>query len=129
MFKIDEDGTTFKVNRGSSGSFSFSAVTPQGEPYTFSAGDIIRFNITKANRTNSVLSSIDTVVEEDSNEVTISLKSQDTKVGNPINKPTEYWYDIELNPVGGNAQMLLGYDEEGPKIFTLYPESVKEGEI
>ena len=35
MFIIDEDGTTLKVTRGQSGSITFGALTPEGEPYTF----------------------------------------------------------------------------------------------
>lgn len=126
MFKII--GTNIRMNRGSSGSFSFGATTPEGEPYTFSAGDVVRLNVTKAGKENMVVMSVDTLVEESTQEVTISITSNDSKIGTVINKPTEYWYDIELNPDTSAAQMLLGYDDEdGAKIFTLYPESIKEG--
>ena len=47
MFIIDEDGTTLKVTRGQSGSITFGALTPEGEPYTFVAGDVVRLNVTK----------------------------------------------------------------------------------
>ena len=73
-----------------------------------------------------VVMSVDTIVKEDTEEVTISITSFDSKIGTVINKPTDYWYDIELNPDSSTAQMLLGYDDEGPKIFKLYPESIKE---
>lgn len=126
MFIIDEDGTTLKVTRGQSGSITFGALTPEGEPYTFVAGDVIRLNVTKEGKENMVVMSVDTIVEEDTEEVTISITSFDSKIGTVINKPTDYWYDIELNPDSSIAQMLLGYDDEGPKIFKLYPESIKE---
>ena len=132
MFIIDEDGTTLKVTRGQSGSITFGALTPEGEPYTFVAGDVVRLNVTKEGKENMVVMSVDTIVEEDTEEVTISITSFDSKIGTVINKPTDYWYDIELNPDSSLAQMLsiaqmlLGYDDEGPKIFKLYPESIKE---
>lgn len=126
MFIIDEDGTTLKVTRGQSGSITFGALTPEGEPYTFVAGDVVRLNVTKEGKENMVVMSVDTIVKEDTKEVTISITSFDSKIGTVINKPTDYWYDIELNPDSSIAQMLLGYDDEGPKIFKLYPESIKE---
>lgn len=126
MFIIDEDGTTLKVTRGQSGTITFGALTPEGEPYTFQVGDILRLNVTKVNKENSVVMSVDTIIQEATTEATISITSFDSKIGTVINKPTDYWYDIELNPDSAIAQMLLGYDDEGPKIFKLYPESVKE---
>lgn len=126
MFIIDEDGTTLKVTRGQSGTITFGALTPEGEPYIFQVGDILRLNVTKVNKENSVVMSVDTIIQEATTEATISITSFDSKIGTVINKPTDYWYDIELNPDSAIAQMLLGYDDEGPKIFKLYPESVKE---
>ena len=126
MFNIDEDGTTLKITRGQSGSLTFGALTPEGEPYVFSVGDVIRLNVTKANKMNTVVMSVDTIVEENTEEVTISITSFDSKIGTAINKITDYWYDIELNPDSSIAQMLLGFDDDGPKILKLYPESVKE---
>ena len=126
MFIIDEDGTTLKVTRGQSGTITFGALTPEGEPYTFQVGDVLRLNVTKVNKENSVVMSVDTIIQEETTEATISITSFDSKIGTVINKPTDYWYDIELNPDSAIAQMLLGYDDEGPKIFKLYPESIKE---
>ena len=126
MFIIDEDGTTLKVTRGQSGTITFGALTPEGEPYTFQVGDVLRLNVTKVNKENSVVMSVDTIIQEETTEATISITSFDSKIGTVINKPTDYWYDIELNPDSSIAQMLLGYDDEGPKIFKLYPESIKE---
>lgn len=127
MFIIDEDGTTLKVTRGQSGTITFGALTPEGEPYTFQVGDVLRLNVTKVNKENLVVMSVDTIIQEETTEATISITSFDSKIGTVINKPTDYWYDIELNPDSAIAQMLLGYDDEGPKIFKLYPESIKEG--
>ena len=127
MFRIADDGTTLEVTRGSSGSITFGALTPEGEQYMFNIGDVVRLNVTKENRENMVVMSVETTIEQDTEEVTISITSFDSKIGTVINKPTDYWYDIELNPDTSAAQMLLGYDDEGPKIFRVYPESIKDG--
>ena len=38
-----------------------------------------------------------------------------------MNKPVEYWYEIELN----NEHTVIGYDDNGAKIFMLFPEGSK----
>jgi hypothetical protein len=63
----------------------------------------------------------DTKVTSASTKVSISLLSADTKIGEYINKPTDYWYEIELNPDTA-PQTIVGYDEDGAKVFRLYPE-------
>ena len=60
-------------------------------------------------------------VEVESTVVEISLDSDDTRIGSVINKPKDYWYEIELNP-DTRPQTIVGYDSSGPKIFRLYPE-------
>lgn len=45
----------------------------------------------------------------------------ETKIGEYISKPKEYWYEIELNPET-YPQTIIGYDEDGPKVLILYPE-------
>ena len=90
MFKIDTDGTTLKITRGSSGSFSFGATTIEGEAYVFSAGDVIRLNVTRKGQENMVVMSVDSLVTQDTDTVTISITSEDSKIGTVINKPTDY---------------------------------------
>jgi hypothetical protein len=63
----------------------------------------------------------DTVVEEEATEVNIYLSKDDTKIGEVISKPTNYWYEVEMNP-NTKPQTIIGYDEEGEKLFVLYPE-------
>ena len=64
-------------------------------------------------------------MEEDS--VRIRLRREDTKIGDIIHKPVKYWYEVELNP-DTEPQTIVGYDDDGPKIFTLYPEGADENE-
>jgi len=54
------------------------------------------------------------------------LSSDETRIGDYINKPVTYWYEIELNP-NNNSTTIIGYDDDGPKQFKLYPEG-KNGE-
>ena len=90
MFKIDSDGTTLKITRGSSGSFSFGATTIEGDAYIFSIGDVVRLNVTRKGQENMVVMSVDSVVTENTDTVTISITSEDSKIGSVINKPTDY---------------------------------------
>ena len=62
---------------------------------------------------------------EATTSVDLSLDSTETTIGDIINKPVEYWYEIQLNP-DTEPQTIIGYDENGAKIFKLYPEGVKE---
>ena len=60
-------------------------------------------------------------VESEVESITVRLESADSRFDDPINKPTDYWYEIELNP-DTSCQTLVGYDKEGPKVFRLFPE-------
>jgi len=53
------------------------------------------------------------VIDDEGNDV--------GKIGDVINKPTDYWYEIEINPET-KPQTIIGYDENGEKILKLYPE-------
>ena len=66
----------------------------------------------------------DFTASEGAAEVEIQLNSEDTKFGGTINKPTEYWYEVELNPET-KPQTIIGHTQDGAKVFMLYPESVK----
>ena len=65
--------------------------------YKFKVGDIVKFKLYNAN-----------------------ASSEETKIGKMRNTAVEFWYEIELN----NNQTILGYDDEGPKRFILYPEGM-----
>lgn len=119
MFKIDD--TNIKITRGDVGVISLLAEDVEGRDYLFVKGDIVRMKVfEKKNHENIVLTKI-VEVEEPATSVDILLTSEDTKIGEIINKPVDYWYEIELNPET-NPQTILAYDDDGAKIFTLYPE-------
>ena len=119
MFQVD--GTTIQITRGDIGTVEVSATNPNGESYSFQQGDIVRFKVMQKKRCDVVVLQKDITVERESASVDILLTSQETRIGSIINKPIDYWYEVELNPET-EAQTIIGYDEDGPKIFRLYPE-------
>ena len=69
----------------------------------------------------------DTPVTEEGTTVDISLTSEDTKIGEVINKDMAYWYEVELNPET-RPQTIIGYEIHPEanmpweRIFLLLPE-------
>lgn len=89
--------------------------------HQFQAGDVLRFKVTERKGCDQVVLSKDFIVESPTYKVDISLNREDTRIGEVISKPKDYWYEIELNPETV-PQTIIGYDEQGPKVFRLYPE-------
>lgn len=118
MFKIDSD-KNIEINRGDTGTIKI--INNNG---IFSIGDKLKFSIVEKNNYENVIFQKEFAVTQNSNEISITLTSDDTRIGKIINKKCEYWYEIEYN---GN-QTIVGHDEAGAKKFILYPEaSNKEG--
>lgn len=118
--------------RGDSGSFPVSWLV-DGEAYKFQPDDWLRFKVYCKNNCASVVIQKDTKVLSETEEVIISLSGAQTKIGNLINKPVDYWYEVELNPET-SPRTIIGYDDEGPKVFRLFPEGkditeAEEGEL
>ena len=120
MFTITEDKTIF-LTRGDVASIEIMANTGDDKPYIFQPGDVVRFKVFVRKQCDKVVLHKDAVVESETEKVDISLSSSDSKMGEIINKPTDYWYEIELNP-DTNPQTIIGYDSDGPKILRLLPE-------
>ena len=120
MFKINEDKSIY-LTRGDIANITVTATTSDGKLYTFQKGDVVRFKVFKRRDCGCVEIQKDTVVEAEATQVDIYLSKDDTKIGEVISKPTNYWYEIELNP-NTQPQTIVGYDEEGEKLFVLYPE-------
>jgi hypothetical protein len=119
MFTINDDLSIY-VTRGDTAFFNVSA-EEDGKPYTFKEGDIVRIKVTEKKACENVMFQKDFPVTAPTENVSILLTEEDTKIGDVISKPTDYWYEIELNPYS-NPQTIIGYDEEGAKIFKLFPE-------
>ena len=96
MFVADED-LTLHITRGDAGEFSVKAVTEvDGEetPFIFKAGDVLRFKVVEKKNYSNIILQKDFGVEEDTEVVTIKLEEADTKIGETISKPVEYYYEI-----------------------------------
>ena len=119
MYQINDDKSIY-VTRGDIVLFTVSA-DDNGVPYTFKAGDVVRIKVYGKKNAENVVLQKDFPATAGANEVEIFLDENDTKIGKVINKPTPYWYEVELNPLS-DPQTIIGYDEDGPKVFTLYPE-------
>ena len=120
MFVINEDKSIY-ITRGDVAFFSIEAKTDTGEKYKFMPGDVVRFKVYGKKDCENVVLSKDFGIESEADEVSIYLEEKDTKFGGVISKPTDFWYEVELNPYT-DPQTILGYDEDGAKIFKLFPE-------
>lgn len=121
MVKIDEYGN-IQVTRGDILQLKISAKNKDGSDFTFAVNDVVRFKVTEANNVENVVIEKSLTVDTEGTNVIISLTGEDTKIGELINKPVNYWYEVELNP-DTNPQTIIGYTlENKAKIFTLLPE-------
>jgi hypothetical protein len=119
MFVVTEDMSIY-CTRGDAGGFNVQA-TIKGEVYTFRAGDVVRLKVFGKKDCENVVLQKDVEVTEDTTQVEVFLTKEDTKIGEVISKPTDYWYEVELNP-DTKPQTIVGYDEDGAKVFKLFPE-------
>lgn len=119
MFVLNEDNSIY-ATRGDIVFFSVSA-EEDGVKYHFQPGDVVRIKVYGKKDAESVYLQKDFPVTENTEKVEIFLSEEDTKIGDVISKPKDYWYEVELNP-GDDPQTFIGYDEDGAKVFKLFPE-------
>lgn len=120
MFEIKKDDLSIHATRGDIVFFSVTA-EDDGVPYKFKAGDIVRMTVVKKKDYSSVVMEKDFGVVAETETVDVFLSSEDTKIGKAISKPTDYWYEVVLNP-DTLPQTIIGHDMAGAKVFKLYPE-------
>lgn len=106
------------INRGDKDQ-SFDLIISSGdEDYTFKVGDVVKFGIYNKNELDKEAILLKTIqVSEPTDKLTILFTQEEMTIGELINKPVTYWYEIQLND-----NTIIGYDEEGAKLFKLYPE-------
>lgn len=121
MFELNKEDMSISVTRGDVLYFDFYA-DDNGKNYKFKPGDVVRIAVAVKKDMSTVVLQKDFPVEDYTEKVRIYLTKHDTKIGNSISKPTDYWYEIVLNPFD-EEQTIVGYDEEGPKLFRLFPEA------
>lgn len=121
MFVVNPDKTIF-VTRGDAGTINFGINIDDADSFTFEPGDVVRFKVFKQKQHEAVVIQKDIIIDTVTTKTTIDLSSNDTKLGGIINKPVDYWYEIEINPDSPASITPIGYDATGPKIFRLFPE-------
>lgn len=119
MFQVNDDLSIY-VTRGDMVYLSVTAEN-NGEAYTFEPGEVLRIKVFGKKDAEDVVLQKDFPVTAVTQSVDIILDESDTKIGEVISKPRDYWYEVELNP-GDNPQTIIGYDEDGPRVFKLFPE-------
>jgi hypothetical protein len=127
MFELNEDMSIY-LTRGDVASFLVTAKDENNNDYTFKVGDVVRFKVVGRKDYETVYLEKDFAVDTETTAVTVYLTSQDTKIGEVISKPTDYWYEVELNP-NTNPQTIIGYDQDGAKVFKLFPEGGETEEV
>ena len=119
MFTLNDDLSIY-ATRGDIVFFSVAA-DEDGSNHIFQPGDVVRIKVYGKKDAENVVLQKDFPVTEITESVEIFLTEEDTKIGDVISKPTDYWYEVELNPYN-NPQTIIGYDEDGAKVFKLFPE-------
>lgn len=120
MYQINDDMSIY-VTRGDIVMLSVTAENGESEPYIFQAGDLVRIKVFKKKNCAEVVLEKDFPITAATDTAEIYLTKEDTKIGEVISKPVDYWYEVELNPLS-NPQTIIGYDEDGAKVFKLFPE-------
>lgn len=123
MAKIDKNTKQIQLNRGDSFDLAITLKDITGEPYNFLIGDVIKFKITNAHNEKNVVLQKNIIIDEETTTANIYLSSQETKIGDYINTPVDYWYEISLEKNNGDVMTIIGYEDKKPKIFTLNPEA------
>lgn len=117
MLKIESDGT-ISLNRGDKGTIT---VTANDGEYEFQPEDVITLRIFEKkgyNKEPLLEKSIE--VSKIVDEVDLILTEEDTLFCQETNKGITYWYSISLN-----EDVIVGYDEDGPKQFIIYPAKAR----
>lgn len=123
MFKINRTTKQIDITRGDIAAIEVTALNKDGSNYIFKVGDIVRFKVFKRMDCGCVEIKKEITITESTTKVTFNLTREDTRIGDVINKPVSYWYEVELNPET-DPQTIIGYDTDGEKIFKIYPEGV-----
>lgn len=120
MFTITDKKFIY-ITRGDVASLDVTIYQEDGSYYVFQKGDEVRLTVVEKNNYDNVLIQKTAKAIDGDQYVTITLEKEDTRFSQIISKPVDYWYEIELNP-NDDPQTIIGHDEDGPKIFRIYPE-------
>lgn len=131
MIKVDGD-KIIHLTRGDTACITVSASVSENENYKFVNGDRIIFRVMERKMCENVVLKNEYTVSDAGDEgietVTLTLTAEKTAFGDIIDKPKDYWYEVELEHCNV-SQTIIGYDEDGPKILRLYPEGKESDEV
>lgn len=119
MFKIEANKNIY-LTRGDVATINVTAKNSDGSDYVFKDGDVVRLNVFQKANCHSMVLKKDVTIEKETTVASIYLTSIETKIGDLISKPVDYWYEIVLNPETA-PQTIVGFLEL-PTIFKLLPE-------
>lgn len=106
-----------KINRGNTLRFDYS-ILGGDTPYIFEEDDVIVFSIYEAfGLENEPKLFMEFKPEPDTSEITIVIPKDKMKFAPMSSMEQDYWYEITLN-----EETVLGFDDDGAKIITIYPE-------
>ena len=121
MIEIEEKN--IEIVRGNYLPVTVTAQNTDGSDYVFQPEDVLRFKVFERKNVENVFLEKDFKINEITKEVLIELTADVMKIGELIDKPKDYWYEIELNPDTPKTQTIIGYEKDsGPAILTLLPE-------
>lgn len=113
MIKVDSE-KRIHISRGDAATLN---ITANGGEYEFQVGDVIRLRIYEKKKYNEPIVEVTKTVETAATSVELNLTKENTTIGEDINKPITYWYEISLN----ETTTIIGYDEDGAKELVVYP--------
>ena len=122
MFNIDKN-KNIEVTRGNMLTIRISPKNKDKTDYTFEEGDIVRFSIYKNKNCRNVVFQKDFTPEIGNTYIDITLTAEETKIGDLINEPVKYCYEVELRPETLYTQTIIGYSSKGATYFILLPEA------
>ena len=126
MIKYNSITKQIQITRGDTTTLNITAKDSSGNDYTFPSNSVVRFMVAEKNNESNVVISKTIEVQEDTKTIVIKLSSEDTKIGEIINKPVVYWYEVSVEDENNEVQTIIGYDSTGAKEFVLYPEALEE---
>ena len=110
-----------RINRGDEGIIPFKIPLDKEKTkyYQFKVGDVVTFGVYDKKGFDKCAHILKEVEITEPTEVCyIELTSEDTTIGELINKEVEYWYEISLN-----NETVLGYKKDTKaRLFWLLPE-------
>ena len=105
------------INRGNRLLFDYT-IDNDGSDYVFEEDDIVTFSVyRKLEMNDEPVINKNFAPEVGTTMVSIDIPNEEMRIGEPINQPEEYWYQIRLN-----EDVVSGYNSSGPRKLVLYPE-------